>query len=167
MVPRQERFLLEEFPVWGMTEESRSISDAGKHGKLLGVPEPDQASTHSKSKKTVRRFSDMVHSSDKGKKPPSVGSKKDVWIIRLSDVVLKCQRVGVTTRPLGATLAKDSKGRKHSGPKRNMYRFIGVERWEPQLSLAHAEAEGEAADQVSHYDEDEEQASAGGPSRMS
>lgn len=179
MVPLKERFLLEEFPVWGASLQSRSVSDVSKTPQEkpthLRPPQSSDgaASAGGKPKKTVRRFSDMVNSSEKDKKPPSMGSKKDIWIIRLSDVVLKCQRVGITTRPLGAALTKDSKGRKHTGPKRNLYRFLNVERWEPQLAYGHPAPVSATmvVDDEDAHDEEEEEVdefdSQGGPSRMS
>lgn len=164
MVPLKERFLLDESPAWGPSVQTRSVSDVSKpdNAKSKGAAQSTEQSSV-KGKKTVRRFSDFVHSSDKDKKPPSTGSKKDVWIIRLSDVVLKCQRTGVTSRPLGAILKKDSKGKKYTGPKRNLYRFIGVDRWEPQLAFQSSLEDG--ASEATVVDDDVTTES--GASRMS
>lgn len=170
MVPLKERFLLEEFPIWGSKLQSRSHSDVAKQQQqhqatYLRPPQPSDQTAGGKSKKAVRRFSDMMTSSEGDKKVPNIGSKKDIWIIRLSDVVLRCQRVGVTTRPLGAVLTKDAKGRKNSGPRRNLYRFLSVERWEPQLAFPQTNVAAEADDTAGEEQEDLEPQ--GEPSRMS
>lgn len=58
-----------------------------------------------KSKRSYRRLSDFLSTDDKSSKAPSMGSKNDLWIIRFSDVEIKCQRVGVTALPMASSAA--------------------------------------------------------------
>ena len=137
MAPRSDRFLLEEISVHAAKEgiSRRSISDAvpPSHAEL-------QSASKQKMPKQNRRLSDMINASDKDrKKPPSVGSKRDIWLIRVSDVTIRCQRVGITTAPLGTPLQidkqKGSARRALPAKKRNLYRFIDVERWEMRAQV--------------------------------
>ncbi|EPQ26165.1 uncharacterized protein PFL1_06373 [Pseudozyma flocculosa PF-1] len=68
-----------------------------------------------RSKRSYRRLSDFLSTEDKGgasTKAPSMGSKKDLWLVRFSDVEIKCQRVGVTALPMvsSAALTLDGAG---------------------------------------------------------
>lgn len=71
-----------------------------------------------RSKRSYRRLSDLLtlsnaNSSTAGEdgnpvtytKAPNMGSKKDIWLIRFSDVELRCQRVGVTALPMVSSVA--------------------------------------------------------------
>ena len=62
-----------------------------------------------RSKRSYRRLSDFLATDpNKGQtstKAPNVGSKKDIWVIRFSDVELRCQRVGVTALPMASSAA--------------------------------------------------------------
>lgn len=58
-----------------------------------------------KSKRSYRRLSDFLQTDEKSSKAPSMGSKNDLWIVRFSDVEIKCQRVGVTALPMASSAA--------------------------------------------------------------
>lgn len=119
MAPRSERVLIEEVPLW------RSQTNSTTKDTLT--------SEKSKQKRTTRRLSDFM-SSDHPKevKPPSLGSKRDIWLIHLTDVVVRCQRTGVTQLPIGSFFQSADSKRKGTkeDKKRNLYRFLQVEKWE-------------------------------------
>lgn len=128
MAPRSERLLVEEVPLWQPRPDlqTRSISDAAT-----------QAQAHTKPKKTVRRLSDFMTSDShkekaKDGKQPSLASKRDIWLIYLTDVVIRCQRIGVTQHPIGALALTPASKSKSSTQvnQRNLYRFLQVEKWE-------------------------------------
>lgn len=90
-------------------------------------------------KTSFRRISEVLQpSAEKG-----VGGKKDLWLVVFNDVVLRCQRTGVTSLPLATTTnsrassapemqAKSKHGTTRRAPPvrtRNLYRFIKVESW--------------------------------------
>lgn len=71
-----------------------------------------------RNKRSYRRLSDLLsmgntNYSNPGEdgnpvtytKAPSMGSKKDLWLVRFSDVELRCQRVGVTALPMVSSIA--------------------------------------------------------------
>lgn len=94
-------------------------------------------------KKNVRRLSDLLptdKSNEKQKKkPPSIGSKRDVWLITFTDVVIRCQRVAVTRLPMAGppNSAEGAQPPHHrhrqsvtlTNKERNLYRFLRVENW--------------------------------------
>lgn len=120
----------------------RTFSDASRRVEDVQL----QAAASSK-KKAVRRLSDMTgigghqgEGSDRKKKQPSVGSKRDVWLVTFTDVIIRCQRVGVTNLPMQSSLGgmghssvlnKESHRRTVllSTRERNLYRFQKVDRW--------------------------------------
>ncbi|PWN39640.1 hypothetical protein IE81DRAFT_317703 [Ceraceosorus guamensis] len=69
-----------------------------------------------KSKRSYRRLSDFLSADDKATKAPSMGSKRDVWVVKFSDVELKCQRVGVTALPMNSTTALRPSGSSIGAP---------------------------------------------------
>ncbi|PWN37302.1 uncharacterized protein FA14DRAFT_159417 [Meira miltonrushii] len=70
-----------------------------------------------RNKRSYRRLSDLLTLSNANHsttgedgnvtytKAPNMGSKKDIWLIRFSDVELRCQRVGVTALPMVSSVA--------------------------------------------------------------
>ncbi|KAJ3858455.1 hypothetical protein EV359DRAFT_52179 [Lentinula novae-zelandiae] len=97
-----------------------------------------------KSKSSFRRLSDALS--------PKAFSKKDLWVVHFNDVVLLCQRTGLTTVPIWSSTSnntrsqtkekgwdwkgKDPPGGGAQGKRqlrtvtpRNLYRFIKVETW--------------------------------------
>ncbi|KAJ4501494.1 hypothetical protein C8R41DRAFT_18 [Lentinula lateritia] len=99
-----------------------------------------------KSKSSFRRLSDALS--------PKAFSKKDLWVVHFNDVVLLCQRTGLTTVPIWSSTSnnntgsgdhqtkekgRDWKGKDPPGGQgkrqlrtvtpRNLYRFIKVETW--------------------------------------
>lgn len=93
--------------------------------------------------RAVGRQGSLKFSSDALRSGGRVGisSRKDVWLVVFNDVVLRCQRIGTTSNPLGG--ARSSKpgflselrdiskygavtdSRRHSSARpRNLYKFI-------------------------------------------
>jgi hypothetical protein len=105
-----------------------------------GTTSPNGTKDRTVTKKTsFRRISEVLQpSAEKG-----VGGKKDLWLVVFNDVVLRCQRTGVTSLPLTTTTnsrassmpemqAKSKHGTTRRAPPvrtRNLYRFIKVESW--------------------------------------
>ncbi|KAI3602889.1 hypothetical protein WG66_011164 [Moniliophthora roreri] len=119
--PKPSRILIEERQYPSTTESSTKG----------GLP---QQGTRGKS--SFKRLSDVLSAENM-----RLGAKKDLWLVAFNDVVLLCQRVGTTSRPLVA--AMDSRtpevqgrtlyattGRRYSHTKpRNLYKFIKIETW--------------------------------------
>ncbi len=111
-----------------------------------------------RNKRSYRRLSDFLSSeapSGGSTKAPAMGTKKDLWIVRFSDVEIKCQRIGVTALPMVSTAAlrdidgldqdetsdfsarsKDSRERLKAlrnttlrAKTRNLYKFVSVVAW--------------------------------------
>ena len=122
--PKPSRVLVEERML-----TPRESSDSSKPS-----PPPAGTSRAVKGKTSFKRLSDVLQSSGSG-----VGGKKDMWLVVFSDVVLRCQRTGTTSLPLGSAhssrtnslpdLQGKSKyattGRRNSSARpRNLYKFI-------------------------------------------
>ena len=99
--------------------------------KQLAVPKPSRVLVE---EKMLDPREDVLRSGGGG-----IGSRKDVWLVVFNDVVLRCQRTGITSLPLGAAqvsranslfeLHGSSKfsttGRRNpSTQQRNLYKFI-------------------------------------------
>ena len=89
-----------------------------------------------KEKHASRRLSDLVPGQaekQKQKKKPSVGSKRDVWLVTFTDVVIRCQRVGVTKLPMGLQhYSTKDEGKKYislTRQERNLYKFLKIDHW--------------------------------------
>jgi hypothetical protein len=174
MVPGSDRTLVSEEPVWQAPEDARrTFSDAGRTGKTGSLSPDEPGRREPRAQKSFRRLSDFVTSE---KKAPTVGSKRDIWLVRFSDVVLRCQRVGVTTLPVGR-FEKGSKDKEKSKGRnqRNLYRFVQVDRWETKhpkvvngLSQPHSSAylSPSTEGSVTEEDEEDEVLANGGQSRM-
>lgn len=96
-------------------------------------------------KSSFRRLSDVLQPGGTASNP-TMGGKKDLWLVSFNDVVLRCQRTGTTTLPLASSPPADgAPGRAHSLPElqskgkyntvgrrsvttkpRNLYKFIKV-----------------------------------------
>jgi hypothetical protein len=126
--PKPSRVLVEERML-----TPRESSDASK-------PSPPPAGTTKavKGKTSFKRFSDALQGGG------GVGGKKDMWLVVFSDVVLRCQRTGTTSLPLGSAHASRANsmpdlqgkskyattGRRNSSARpRNLYKFIKIENW--------------------------------------
>jgi len=105
-----------------------------------GATSPSGTKDRTVSKKTsFRRISEVLQSGAE----KSVGGKKDLWLVVFNDVVLRCQRTGVTSLPLATTtnsrassMPEMQSKSKHGTTRRaapvrtrNLYRFIKVESW--------------------------------------
>lgn len=107
-------------------------------GKAIKASPATAGSVRQKS--SFRRLSDVLQPNT-----PAMGGKKDLWLVVFNDVVLRCQRTGVTTLPLASSPGVG--GRSHSLPElqgktkppnvapqrrnlhtkpRNLYKFIKV-----------------------------------------
>ncbi|PWN48304.1 Dbl homology domain-containing protein [Violaceomyces palustris] len=130
--PRSDRFLVEEKALYDENPR-RSVSesapkDQGETGNE-GIASEDEMSSSERtggaaagngrwgsspglraalrSKRSYRRLSDFLsgETQSQSTKAPGMGSKKDLWLVRFSDVELKCQRVGVTALPMVSSTA--------------------------------------------------------------
>lgn len=137
MMPRSQRLLIGEVAMWtttaaGIAAARRTFSDAARDLKSI-----EEVQNEAKENKHAsRRLSDFVAGQmdkQKQKKQPSVGSKRDVWLVTFTDVVLRCKRVGVTNLPMGLQhCAPKDGGRKSvalAKQGRNLYKFIKVDHW--------------------------------------
>ena len=107
--------------------------------RMLNPREPSDA----KITRAVGRKGSFKLSSDMLRSGGGVGidSRKDVWLVVFNDVVLRCQRVGMTSNPLGGAhtskpnflselrdisrYATVTDGRRNSSARpRNLYKFI-------------------------------------------
>jgi hypothetical protein len=88
-VPKPSRILVDEKPL--NPSLYSPASSPGVNSKGGGV----------KGKTSFKRFSDVLQP---GSGTTSIGKKKDVWLVTFNDVVLRCQRTGVTTLPLATGL---------------------------------------------------------------
>ena len=125
-VPKPSRVLKEERILLGLGQESFKSTS----------PPPVTGPRAVKGKSSFKRFSDALQSGANG-----VGGKKDLWLVVFNDVVLRCQRVGTTSLPLGsassaranslpelqgkAKYATTGRRNSHARP-RNLYKFIKV-----------------------------------------
>lgn len=137
--------LISEVAMWaapapGLAAARRTFSDAGR--TMRSIEEVQSHSEAAAAKKTLRRLSHFVttdhhhhqhhnHSAPKEHKQPSVGSKRDVWLVSFTDVVIRCQRVGVTKLPLGGeqSIKANKKAVSLSKKERNLYKFLKVDHW--------------------------------------
>jgi len=92
-VPKPSRVLVEE----------RMVIQTGLSGS--GTPPPG---VKVKGKPSFKRLSDVLQSGSSG-----IGGKKDLWLVVFNDVVLRCQRTGTTSLPIGGA----SYGRTNSMPE--------------------------------------------------
>ena len=127
MLPKPSRILMEERPA--------IVANAGSE-KPTSPPPTAQRSAAVKGKTSFKRLSDVLQSGSNG-----VGGKKDQWLVVFNDVVLRCQRTGTTSLPMGsapharATSLPDLSGKSKFGTEkrrtsqvkpRNLYKFIKV-----------------------------------------
>lgn len=122
--PKPSRILVEERVL-----TPRESSDASK-----ASPPPAGTTRAVKGKTSFKRLSDVLQGGG------GVGGKKDMWLVVFSDVVLRCQRTGTTSLPLGSAHASSrtnslpelqgkskyaTTGRRNSSARpRNLYKFI-------------------------------------------
>lgn len=127
-LPKPSRVLIEE----------RMVVHTDAAAKLPSSPPPASSSGKSKGKNSFKRLSDVLQPGSNG-----MGGKRDLWLVVFNDVVLRCQRTGTTSLPIGSS----SNGRANSLPElqgkakyattgrrnshmkpRNMYKFIKASR---------------------------------------
>ncbi|KAJ3839819.1 hypothetical protein F5878DRAFT_100608 [Lentinula raphanica] len=154
--PKPGRVLIEETVYTPPADELPSTN--GNGGATSPPPPPPSAFNTpiqtKKSKSSFRRLSDALSPSppssktgigiggSTGKQVKPFG-KKDLWLVVFNDVVLLCQRTGVTTVPIwssggenltkgGGDKEKDKAGmgkRQIRAKPRNLYKFLKVETW--------------------------------------
>ena len=123
-VPKPSRVLVEE----------RMVIQTGPSGS--GTPPPGVNGGKVKGKPSFKRLSDVLQSGSNG-----IGGKKDLWLVVFNDVVLRCQRTGTTSLPIGgasygrtnsmpemqgkAKYATTGRRNPHARP-RNLYKFLKV-----------------------------------------
>ncbi|SPO44702.1 uncharacterized protein PSANT_02388 [Moesziomyces antarcticus] len=161
------RTLSESAPKDGRSDANASDSEGAESGSEGSGLRSGRRGNSSQSglraalrnKRSYRRLSDFLSAEQGGggsSKAPTMGSKKDLWLVRFSDVEIKCQRIGVTALPMVSTAAlrtadddtttseltdfaassKDSRERLKAlrsttlrAKTRNLYRFISVVAW--------------------------------------
>lgn len=141
--PKASRQLIKEKPLFSPVSPSTTPPSTGsKPGSSSLAPPPDKKVA---PKSSFRRFSDVLQPGGTSANP-TLGGKKDLWLVSFNDVVLRCQRTGTTTLPLvSSSSAGSTTGRTHSLPElqgkgkygtvgrrsvqtkpRNMYKFLKV-----------------------------------------
>lgn len=125
MVPKPSRVLVEERPSFAAGSE-----------KPGSPPVAAQRAVAVKGKTSFKRLSDVLQAGSNG-----VGGKKDQWLVVFNDVVLRCQRTGTTSLPMGsstnarANSLPDLQGKSKYATQtkrssqvkpRNLYKFIKV-----------------------------------------
>lgn len=128
MLPKPSRVLVEERPALAINE----------NGKPISPPPAAKPTTAVKGKTSFKRLSDVLQANTSG-----IGGKKDQWLVVFNDVVLRCQRTGTTSLPMGSssnarsasTSMPDLQGKNKFGTERrrtsqvrprNLYKFIKV-----------------------------------------
>ena len=120
-VPKSSRVLVAERIL-----VPRELSNASKSSS----PPPVGTTKAVSGKTSLERLSDVLQNGASG-----VGGNKDMWLVVFNDVVLRCQRSGTTSLPLGSAHASRANslselqgkatGRRNSTPRpRNLYKFI-------------------------------------------
>lgn len=123
-VPKPSRVLMDE----------RMVLQTGPSGS--GTPPSTASGGKVKGKPSFKRLSDVLQPGFGG-----IGGKKDLWLVVFNDVVLRCQRTGTTSLPIGgASYGRTNSmpemqgkakyattGRRNSQAKpRNLYKFLKV-----------------------------------------
>lgn len=124
MLPKSDRLLVEEAPLYEVATR-RAVSDVA-HKATAGTSTTSPRTV--KTQKSTRRLSDILSASTSKDKEVKLGSKRDLWLVQFSDVVLRCQRTGMTQVPRTTTATKAK--RATAAKQRNLYKFDRVERWE-------------------------------------
>jgi hypothetical protein len=132
VLPKPSRVLVEErIVIHNDLSKSSSPPPVSGNGKVKG-------------KTSFKRLSDVLQPGSNG-----IGGKKDLWLVVFNDVVLRCQRTGTTSLPIGgasngranslpefqgkAKYATTGRRNSHAKP-RNMYKFIKVQVIPSQLT---------------------------------
>lgn len=124
--PKRNRILMEEKALYEenpkransdtkdhqMSSQSQDVTkehplSLDSHQASMLASSPSSLKSALKDKRSYRRLSDFLTVDDRQKatKAPNMGSKRDLWTLRFSDVEIKCQRVGVTALPMVSSVA--------------------------------------------------------------
>ncbi|GJE90853.1 Dbl domain-containing protein [Phanerochaete sordida] len=129
MMPKPSRVLVEERVVLAVNDSSKPMSP----------PPSAKPAGAVKGKTSFKRLSDVLQSNSSG-----IGGKKDQWLVVFNDVVLRCQRTGTTSLPMGSSSnprsasMPDLQGKNKYGTERrrasqvkprNLYKFLKIETW--------------------------------------
>lgn len=137
-----------EKPLFAAASDATTPPSAGSKATNNSSSTPPSSKTKTvNNKSSFRRFSDVLQPGGTSANP-TLGGKKDLWLVSFNDVVLRCQRTGTTTLPLATSTPAASgstTGRTHSLPElqskgkyntvgrrsvqtkpRNMYKFLKV-----------------------------------------
>lgn len=130
--PKADRLLVEERALYGEAprralSESEQGQQAEAPASALSTPMGTGVNAlraSVKGRRSYRRLSDLLSASSSSSgvqglnsgedgrssmsKAPNMGSKRDIWILRFSDVELRCQRIGVTALPMVSSTISDS-----------------------------------------------------------
>ena len=125
MLPKPSRVLMEERSTMGVNATDKSAPPSAQRPPAV------------KGKTSFKRLSDVLQAGSSG-----IGGKKDQWLVVFNDVVLRCQRIGTTSLPMGsasnsprANSLPDLQGKPKYGTQvrrasqvkpRNLYRFLKV-----------------------------------------
>lgn len=152
LVPRADRLLISEEAMWAPSPSAnssiaaarRTFSDAARRVEDVQA----EIAAAANKKKATKRLSDITgiggDRDKRSKKQPNIGSKRDVWLVSFTDVVIRCQRVAVTKLPMQTlsdplSFPDRTNGGKESHQKRrtillstrerNLYKFLKVDHW--------------------------------------
>lgn len=113
----EERALYQENPRRSLSESEQRPEDAlAKNAMSTPFGVSSSAVRASvRGRRSYRRLSDLLSVGQSASqiddvastftKAPNLGSKRDIWLVRFSDVEVKCQRVGVTALPMVSSVA--------------------------------------------------------------
>lgn len=142
---KPSRMLVEERPLDAPSFETPTKGSTSPPPSSLS---PVNGTRVVSKKSSFRRISEVLQPGTPTEK--GIGGKKDIWLVVFTDVVLRCQRTGVTSLPLGGgtngsggnrtTSMPDIQGKGPKSPTnpkraaaqartRNLYRFVKVESW--------------------------------------
>ncbi|KAG8877980.1 hypothetical protein FRB97_002866 [Tulasnella sp. 331] len=155
-IPKPSRVLVEEKVYFGGDDSTLSgvssrATSPPSSTLVNGFSSPNAKNV--KTKSSLKRLSDVLPGA--ASRNNAIGGKNDLWLVRFNDVVLMCQRTGMTSLPLvtngvipGSAVANSSAGgRANSLPDygkskyattgrrpqqikpRNLYKFIKIETW--------------------------------------
>ena len=127
-VPKPSRVLVEE-----RIPTPRELSASSKPSS----PPPVGTTKAKRGKTSFKHLGEVLQNGGGG-----IGGKKDIWLVVFNDVVLRCQRTGTISLPLGSAYAsqvnslREPQGksedanattrRNSTAPPRNLYKFIKV-----------------------------------------
>ncbi|KAG8998691.1 hypothetical protein FRB95_012186 [Tulasnella sp. JGI-2019a] len=156
-IPKPSRVLVEEKVFFAGDDltltGTSSRATSPPTSTLVNGFSPSGHTKNVKTKSSLKRLSDVLPGS--AGRSNAIGGKNDLWLVKFNDVVLLCQRTGMTSLPLVTTnvtpgavaTSSNAAGRANSLPDygkskyattgrrnqqvkpRNLYKFIKIETW--------------------------------------